>query len=287
MASDLPARAMLLAIAVLSTASSARAQTAPVDSPPPAPVDPPAPADTPASPVDPPVVPPIDPPADPPAPPPPATSTPVTSNPPATTPPVTPPPAIPRVRWPKPRPFKIMAGFEVGHAWTADSDQLYGNGSGRTFVLGIQNFEIRLLENYDLEDRSGGMFDADGGQGRFGITSTGYRLLLSAGRVSVRPIVGLAWLRRTSLRYDEASLVGGAYHETMSQHGIGAMLGGGIGLRLGLLDVSVDARAYPAWWSEIGGDRAVIRNDVVVFEPITESPGGMPYTLTATIAIGY
>lgn len=276
MASDLLARAMLLAIAVSSTTSRARAQTAP-DDPPPAPADAPAPPVEP-SPIDTPVQPP---------PPPPAATAPVTPDPPATTPPVTPPPAIPRVRWPKPRPFKIMAGFEVGHAWTADSDQLYGNGGGRTFVLGIQNFEIRLLENYDLEDRSGGMFDADGGQGRFGITSTGYRFLLAAGRVSVRPIVGLAWLRRTSLRYDEESLVGGAYHETMSQHGIGAMLGGGVGLRLGLLDISVDARAYPAWWSEIGGDRAVIRNEMVVFEAITESPGGMPYTLTATIAIGY
>lgn len=268
-----------LALCSVLAPSIALAQSAPPD---PAPVEPP-PVDTPP-PVEPPPA--VEPP--PPVETPPPIGAPPTAPPPAAAAPAaTPSPAVPRVRWPKPRPFKIMAGFEVGHAWTADTDQLYGNGSGRTFVLGVANFEIRLLESYDLDDRSGGMFDADGGQGRFGITSTGYRFMLAAGRVSARPILGVAWLRRTSLRYDEMSLVGGAYHETLSQHGLAAMLGGGVGIRLGLLDVSIDARAYPTWWSEIGGDRAVIRNDAVVFEPITESPGGMPYTLTATIAIGY
>ncbi len=131
--------------------------------------------------------------------------------------PPAPPPQVPRVRWPKARPFKVMAGFEVGLAWTADTDQLYGNGAGRALVLGLFNVEVRLLENYDLDDRSGGMFDAAGGQGRFGITSMGYRFMLDAGRFSARPIVGLAWVRRSSLRYDENSTFGGFDHELQAR----------------------------------------------------------------------
>jgi hypothetical protein len=180
-----------------------------------------------------------------------------------------------------------MAGFEVGYGTTADPDQLFGNGFGRVFVIAAKGWEFRVLEAYDLVDNSG-MFDAAQGHGSLGISSVGRRFMIAVGPISVRPLVGLAWLRRPSLRFDQDSTFGSLFeHDVIAQHGLGLMAGGGIGIRLGYLDVSVDARAYPTKWSSIGGDRAVIRNEQVVYEPITQSPGGMPYTLTAAISIGY
>ena len=182
-------------------------------------------------------------------------------------------------------PFDWFVAFEVGYGQTADTDQLYGNGYGKTFVLGFKtHYEFRFLESYDLEDHAG-MFDADGGHAQLGITSLGYRWHMPTGVFALRPLVGIAWLRRQSLRSDPDDIL--TEYTLSSQHGLGVMLGGGAQIRLGEhLAVSADVRLYPTYWASIDGTRATYSGDMVMLTPVTESPGGMPRTLTVALTLG-
>ncbi len=181
------------------------------------------------------------------------------------------------------RPYRFGVALEAGYGWTADSDQLYGNGLGRVLVISFLGVEVRTVETYDLEDRSG-MYDVDDGHGRMGMTSVGYRLYRPLGRGSLRPLLGLAWIRRSSLRADPDEIF--TDYQLTSQHGLALMLGGGVGVRVGPLDLAVDLRLYPTRWSSINGNRVVVRDGMPTTEDLTESPGGIPATLTLSIAIG-
>jgi len=188
---------------------------------------------------------------------------------------------------PPPRPdapFEYSLGFEVGYGQTADTSQLYGNGYGKTLVLGFStHYELRFLESYDLEDRSG-MFDADRAHGQLGITSLGYRINMPMGAFAVRPLLGLAWMRRPSLRSDPDDVLEAL--TVRSQHGLAAMVGGGIAIRFGHLAVSADVRLYPTWWQSINGTRATVNDDTVMYTPVAESPGGIPRTITVALTLG-
>lgn len=193
-----------------------------------------------------------------------------------------PPPAPARVE--PLRAFRFAVGFEVGYGWTADADQVYGNGAGRVLVIATRGVELRYLEYYDLEDRSE-MFDAQGAHGRLGITSAGYRWMRPLlGSVSVRPLLGIALLRRPSMRMDPDEIL--SSFQMLPQYGWGILAGAGLGVRLGRLDVSADLRVYPTSWGEIDGQRGVVRDGRYTVEAVTESPGGMPRTVTVNVMIG-
>ncbi len=231
-----------------------------------------------------------------PAPPPPPVEAPVAAAPdlPLPAPPVPPtaPPGVnavapPAAKQPAPSlalPFAYSLAFEVGYAQTADTAQLYGNGYGKVFVLGYRRFELRFLESYDLADRSG-MFDADHGHAQLGIMSLGYRWHLPIGGFALRPLLGVAWVRRPSLRIDPDDLF--EDYAVSSQHGLAAMLGGGAMIRFGEhLAISADLRLYPTYWSGIDGIRANYQNGMVTVDPLMSSPGGIPRTFTVALTLG-
>jgi hypothetical protein len=211
---------------------------------------------------------------------PPDPTEPTTSPPPAPVPPAPPTP-------PTPRHFSIA--FEVGYGWTAD-DQAFGNGFGRVLAFTYKAFEMRLLEDYDLEDRSK-MAANIKQRGRMGLTSFSYRMNAKVGPLALRPLLGVAWVRRSNLVIDD----GYASPETRSQHGLALQAGGGVQLVLGRIQVGADLRVYPTHWFDIAQgtfadgppSRGVLRNDQFIYEQVTGTPGGIPRTATAWLAINW
>ncbi len=171
-------------------------------------------------------------------------------------------------------------GIEVGMAHIADPRNQFGNGPGKTAVLGIRNWEIRAYERYEQGNRSDPdtFGDAQGARARFSITSVGRRLLFPTGipAVALRALIGGAWVRRDSYRNDPDSLLTTTGLAMRPQHGLAAMVGGGV--QIG--PFTAEMRAYPAVWTDISGDS---RSEIEGPEPSSqmESPGGIPVTLTA------
>ena len=170
--------------------------------------------------------------------------------------------------------------FEVGHAWTANAGHAYGDGFGRTLMLAIKGIEVRPLETYDLEDRTG-MLDARGVYGKLRMTSVGLRLRHRAGPLALRPLIGVTWIRRSAFTHDELSTA----FERRTQHGLAVQAGVGLELRLRAISIGFDVRAYPTLWSELAGEIAIIRDGGLVYEPITDSPGGVPRTVSGWVAV--
>ncbi|MBP9088784.1 MAG: hypothetical protein KBG15_21855 [Kofleriaceae bacterium] len=245
----------------------------------------------------------------PPAPPPPAVVTPTTDTPPTPPPPpvvvaptppvvVTPPvqyttecdgnecvsrpinPNAPQRQVPV-KPPQIAFGFEFGYGKPQDPTNIYGDGLGATLVVAIRSFELRAFEYYDLEDKTGTYNNARGAQGQLGISSLAYRhTVKQAGAINLGVLIGGAWLRRSSLRYDEDDAFANDGFERHSQHGIGALLGGGAAVRVGPVLLGLDARIYPTLWASITGMRA---SDPGPIETIVDSPTGMPITVNGWV----
>lgn len=166
-----------------------------------------------------------------------------------------------------------------------DADNIYGDGPGKTLVLGIRNFELRVFEYYDLEDKTGVYDDAEFGAGRLGITSFGYRLdLAGAGPLHLTALLGGAWVRRPSLRLDPDDI--SSDYVLQAQHGLAGLVGGGVNL-FGVL--TIDVRAYPTMWSDLAGDSRVMVDaaGMQTVETIVESPGGMPITVNVGLGFAY
>jgi hypothetical protein len=177
---------------------------------------------------------------------------------------------------------KLALGFEFGYGRPADATNIYGNGLGKTLVIGIRGFEGRFFEYYDLEDKTGTYDGARGAQGTLGISSLGYRFhVAAAGPVRIGVLVGGAWLRRPSLLYDVNDPLGSDGFERRTQNGIGVLAGGGAELRLGPVVLGVDARIYPTKWASMEGMRASVPGPI---ETITSTPGGIPVTVNAWIS---
>lgn len=238
--------AVTAAITVLAIAGDVRAQPAAV--PPPVPT--PVPSEAP------PVAPPdqVPTPAPDPAPGSPASLAPVGAPVPAVPPPpppvVAPPPAPVYTPSATPAPTSVRRtpstppqffpaadrrnwfGIEIGMMRTGDMRDTHSEGLGRAAVLGIQGWEIRAYERYDVAT-------AD----IIRISSFGRRISFGTNLVRVRALLGLAWLRRPPQNPSPEDIF-------TNQQGLGAMLGGGI--QLGLLTAEI--RAYPTMWSgEPGG----------------------------------
>jgi len=126
-------------------------------------------------------------------------------------------------------------GIEVGMMRTADMREGYDEGLGRTAVLGIQGWEIRAYERYDVGDTD-----------IVRISSFGRRITLGSGLVRVRAILGLAWLRRPLANPSETAIFD-------DQHGLGAMIGGGLQLAM----LTAEIRGYPTKWSGTPGGTPV------------------------------
>jgi hypothetical protein len=188
---------------------------------------------------------------------------------------------------PEPCTCRNFVGVEVGAASIGDSRNVYGGGLGRALILGIRGVEVRLYEAYDLDDRSG-TFASDRGSARFSITSVGVRLPVRIGPLSVRTLLGGAWVRRPSLRYDEAAILGDSDYSAMAQHGFGVVAGAGLGLDLGpRLMLVADLRAYLVAWGGMGGSRVVMTDGMTQVEAVTEKAGGIPATATAMLAVRF
>lgn len=179
------------------------------------------------------------------------------------------------------QPPRFAFGFEFGYGKPQDKTNIYGDGLGATFVVAVRSFELRAFEYYDLEDKTGKYDNVRGAQGQLGISSLAYRYSVKqAGPVGLGILIGGAWLRRSSMRYDEDDAFANDGFERHSQHGIGALVGGGASLRVGPVLLGVDARLYPTIWATITGMRA---SDPGPIETIVESPTGMPLTLNAWV----
>lgn len=173
-------------------------------------------------------------------------------------------------------------GIELGMVQIADPRNRFGNGPGKTVVLGIRNWEIRAYERYEQQERSDPVQfgDAQGVRARFSITSVGRRIMFPTGipHIALRALIGAAWVRRDSYRNDPDALLTTTGQAMRPQHGLAAMLGGG--LQAG--PFTVEMRAYPAVWADISADS---RYEIDGSEPssMMESPGGIPVTLTAGV----
>ena len=172
-------------------------------------------------------------------------------------------------------------GIEIGMVKIADPRNAFGNGPGKTVVLGIRNWEIRAYEEYEQEDLSDPDVygDAQGVRARFSITSVGRRILFPVGQyVALRALIGGAWLRRASYRDDPDAILSTAGFAMRPQHGLAAMVGGGV--QVG--PFTAEMRAYPAVWSDISGNA---RLEIAGSEPssMDKSPSGIPVTLTAGV----
>lgn len=174
-------------------------------------------------------------------------------------------------------------GIELGHTWTGDPRNLFGNGLGRALVVGFKGWELRGFEDYDLENRaamSNGV--TDGTNGRLTITSAGRRFSLARGPVVVRALAGAAWLRRSNVSLEPDDL----RYELRSQHGLAALVGGGVAFG----PLSAELRAYPAVWSDLAGHTRYVYDEDgggVNAEVVEDSPGGMPITLTIGAGISW
>lgn len=265
------ARIVVAVLALLPALAHAQAADAPPDEDPPVDAPPPGAPTPPAE-------------AMPPAETPPADSPPATMPAtPTTTPTPTPPPPAP----PTPRHWSIA--FEVGYGWTAD-DQSFGNGFGRVLAFTYKAFEMRLLEDYDLEDHSKMAANLQQ-RGRMGLTSFSYRMNAQLGPLALRPLLGVAWMRRSNLVVDDAI----SSPELRSQHGLALQAGGGVQLVLGRIQIGADIRVYPTHWFDIAQGtfadgppaRGVIRDGQFMYESVAETPGGMPRTATAWLGLNW
>lgn len=151
-------------------------------------------------------------------------------------------------------------------------------------MLGIRHWELRIYENYDLDDKSDQYDNVELAEGRMGITSVGRRIALrDIGAVRISALVGAAWLRRKSLRLDPDEI--SSAYEPRFQHGLGVLAGAGAAIGISFFTVRADLRVYPALWQDLTGDsRAVYVDGMPMFEAVTESPGGVP--VTANVALG-
>lgn len=169
----------------------------------------------------------------------------------------------------------VSFGIEVGQVRPDDGQNIYGSGYGRGWVFGYWIVELRL-ESYDLPDRSktyDNVFDANA---RFSVYSLAARpTLVTLGPLELTALVGAALVLRPSMRMDPDDLVSASM--LRSQWG-GALL---VGAGVRLYDVlTVDVRAYPTSWMEIGGVRAELdANSALTYVPLAASPGGTPITL--------
>lgn len=178
----------------------------------------------------------------------------------------------------------------MGYGWTAGGDQVFGNGFGRVLVFTYKAFEMRLLEDYDLEDRSDTV-RSYGARGRMGITSFSYRLSASVGPLSLRPLLGVAWMRRANFVIDDAL----STPEIRSQHGLSLQAGGGVQLVLGRIQIGADLRFYPTHWFDITQgtfadgppSRAMYKDGMLSYEQVMETPAGMPRTISGWLAVNW
>lgn len=211
----------------------------------------------------------------------------------ATAPPAPTPAAPTPAEIPMPRPPRFPIAFhpvrggnylgvELGAGNPADGRNVFGAGLGKTVVLGIRGFEMRVYERYELDDKSGMFGDAQGVRARLSITSVGRRYTFVRGKIAARALIGGAWLRRSSVRFDPDDI--SSDFLLRSQHGLAAMVGGGV--QLGPLTAEI--RAYPALWSSLEGDSRYVSVDGrVTTEVIMDSPGGVPITTTIGVGFGF
>ncbi|MGE0395229.1 MAG: hypothetical protein AB7T06_00780 [Kofleriaceae bacterium] len=197
--------------------------------------------------------------------------------------------APPAKQVPAPRAKKREAtryvGIELGTASIGDDRNVYGDGRGKTLVIGFGAVELRLFEYYALEDRSGMFGNAENGRGELGLSTIGSRLsLLQVGPVVVSALIGVAYVRRSHMRSD----VDGFESEIASRLQRGLGLQGGIAVGLGGY-LRAEARVYPTLWSDLEGDSRVVidENGTQMVEVISDSPGGMPMTLSIGLGVPF
>ncbi|MFT3696297.1 MAG: hypothetical protein QM831_24365 [Kofleriaceae bacterium] len=187
-----------------------------------------------------------------------------------------------------------FVALELGAGNFADGNNIYNHGLGRGIVAGIGNLEIHF-EQYDLQDRSNQFTNVAHADGIASITSVAYRVGLVKSRyMSVSGVVGLALLSRPSMIQeapDDPDLVDFGFtndYVTMSQWGVGAVLGGGVTL---LQYFYADVRVYPTAWSSMAGMRYEMPDGAMtsVMTPVTKdnTPGGMPITFNVGIGYGF
>ncbi len=262
-------------VAALVVSATAAAQPAP---PPPTPTPPSTTTTTPEPPATTP-------------PPPTTTTTPAPATTTAPPPPTAPVPASPAISRPaKPASAKKneptrYVGIELGTASIGDDRNVYGDGRGKTLVIGFGAVELRLFEYYALEDRSGMFGNAENGRGELGLSTIGSRLsLLEVGPVVVSALIGVAYVRRSHMRTD----VDGFESEIASRLQRGLGLQGGIAVGLGGY-LRAEARVYPTLWSDLEGDSRLVidENGAQMVEVISDSPGGMPMTLSIGLGVPF
>lgn len=162
---------------------------------------------------------------------------------------------------------------------------MYGDGRGKTLVLGIGTIELRLFEYYALEDRSDMFGNAEGARGELGLSSLGARIsMIEVGPLRVSALLGFAYVRRSHLRTD----VDGFEDSISSRLQRGLGLQGGVGVSLGGY-LHAEARAYPTLWSDLEGDSRMVVDDngAQMIELITDSPGGMPMTFSIGLGVPF
>jgi hypothetical protein len=190
--------------------------------------------------------------------------------------------AVPHTSRERPRSRFAFIGLEVGSMTPGDDKNIFGSGLGRGYAIGYSRFEFRF-EQYDQDDRTHTYDNVAHAHAKLGIFSAGARIeLFSLPLFRASVLVGAAVISRPQMQSNPDEILSDSVY-LMDQYGIAAMLGGGVRL----LDyISVDIRAYPASWGGINGTRAEVGSDgKLVMMPITDSPGGMPITITAGIAV--
>ena len=179
-------------------------------------------------------------------------------------------------------------GVELGYGSSDDDPNLFQSGFGRTLVLSMSRWELRLFETYDLDDPSG-LYDTENSEGRMAITSIARRLsLVSAGPFGISGLVGASWVRRPSVRFDPDALIDSDGFGAKSQHGVGAVVGVGAAVSLGpRLFIAADLRVHALAWFDIAGQRVLWIDDQVMTETIEDQPGGFPTTASVTVGAGF
>lgn len=182
-----------------------------------------------------------------------------------------------------------FVGLEMGYARTGDTHNLYDRGFGRTFVLAIRNWEFRIYENYDLDDKTDTYDDVEYGNGRFGVTSVGRRIWLrDLQGLHVSALVGGAWVRRKMLKVAPDDIL--SSYQPQRQHGVGLLAGAGVSYEVfDYLSLRADVRLYPMWWEDISGETRAVEgpNHTVNAELIEDSPGGLPMSFNVAAGVAW